>query len=125
MSRVRFQRHIWSFAAAMVYGFGLIRPMFPALAATLPPLSLNIRSDDGGVKLNVTAPPGAWYGVEASGDSVHWQPLAMANPPGGQFELRDSEAVFCSQRLYRVRALDSGSISAGAQGFVVSVPVVN
>jgi hypothetical protein len=109
----------------MVYGFGLVRPMPPALAATLPPPSLNIQNDAGGVKLNVTAPPGAWYGVEASSDSIHWRPLAMANPPGGQFELRDSEALFCSQRLYRVRALDSGSISAGAQGFVVSVPVVN
>lgn len=126
MRRVRFQRNIWSIvAAAMVYGFGLIRPMFPASTATFSPPSLNIRNDAGDLKINVTAQPANWYCVEASRDSIHWQPLALANPPGGQFEMADPEAVFCSQRLYRAHTADPASISNAAQGFVASVPVMN
>jgi hypothetical protein len=111
--------------AAAVYGFGLVLPVLRASAVVLPPPAVNIRSDAGVFKLNVTAQPGSWYCVESSSDAVLWQPLAVANPSSGQFELSDPEAVFCSQRFYRVRAGTPGSISNGAQGFVVSVPVLN
>jgi hypothetical protein len=74
-----------------------------ALAGPHWKLGKMLRRDNGGMKMEFSAPEGQGYLIEASTNMVDWEAIGAANEcePGG-FEFEDPEAAYLPARFYRI-----------------------
>jgi subtilisin-like proprotein convertase family protein/subtilisin family serine protease len=72
-------------------------------ASTNASLALPALVPGTGFRIQVTAPPGLAYVLEATGDFGHWDPVLTNAPVSSPFWLTDPQAAQLPHRFYRLR----------------------